>query len=132
MRVYVAGSLTDVEAVRAAQAAVVAAGHELVLDWTRGLDVDEVAGCRSPAAVAEEDLGAVMVADAVLVLPGPGNGKGLFVELGAALSRVLRGDAVRVGVLGDRDQSVFLRHPVVEQVRDVAAWLASARPEDDG
>lgn len=123
MRVYVAGSLSDVIAVRAAQSAVVAAGHELVLDWTRGLDADPLPGSGWPAAVAEQDLAAVMAADAVLVLPGSGDGRGLFAELGAALARAVRGEGIRIGAMGDLEQSVFLRHPLVERVDDVGQWL---------
>ncbi len=38
MKIYVAGPVADTDGVRAVQAAVVAAGHELTLDWTRGQD----------------------------------------------------------------------------------------------
>src|SRR5688500_9164491 len=38
VKIYVAGPLADVEEVRAVQVAVMAEGHELTLDWTRGSD----------------------------------------------------------------------------------------------
>ena len=38
MRIYVAGHLEDVASVQHVQSAVVAAGHDVTLDWTRGPD----------------------------------------------------------------------------------------------
>ena len=70
MNVYVAGQLADVLTVRDVQRAVVAAGHELTLEWTTE-DPQATDGIPPPsasAALAVADLNAVMDADAVLVV----------------------------------------------------------------
>ncbi|MGA8847451.1 MAG: hypothetical protein WB471_12625 [Nocardioides sp.] len=130
MRIYVAGPLADIETVQAVQAAVVAAGHKLTFDWSRGKDVTFVGGYASrpdvSASLAADDLNAVLAADAVLVVASDHDGRGMFVELGAALARACRGDLDHVVVIGQiRHESVFFHHPVVRRASTVDEWLAS-------
>ncbi|WP_166134541.1 hypothetical protein [Nocardioides ochotonae] len=130
MRIYVAGPLTDIAAVQAVQAAVMAAGHELALDWTRAPDVTLVEDYGSApalsASLASDDLEAVLRADAVLVVMSEEEGKGMFVELGAALARAHRGELQHVVLLGPISQeSVFYFHPAVQRMTSVDEWLAS-------
>lgn len=66
-----------------------------------------------------------MDADAVLVVASEHDGRGMFVELGAALARARRGDLHHVVVVGRiRHESVFYLHPSVVRVADVEEWLA--------
>ena len=52
------------------------------------------------------------------------DGRGMFVELGAALARARRGDLDHVVVIGQiRHESVFFHHPVVKRVSTVDEWL---------
>ncbi|MQW77404.1 hypothetical protein GHK92_16135 [Nocardioides sp. dk4132] len=130
MKIYVAGPLTDIAAVQAVQAAVMAAGHELALDWTQGLDATFVEDYGSDlalsASLAADDLEAVLTADAVLVVMSDEEGKGMFVELGAALARAHRGELQHVVLLGPiRQESVFYFHPAVQRMTAVDEWLAS-------
>lgn len=130
MKVYVAGALDDAERVQAVQAAVVAAGHQLSLDWTRESDVTFVNNYASDldlsAKIATDDLDAVLDADAVLVVASEHEGRGMFVELGAALSRASRGDLEHVVVVGPiQHESVFYYHSSVQRVPTVADWLNS-------
>ncbi len=130
MKVYVAGALDDAERVQAVQAAVVAAGHQLSLDWTRESDVTFVNSCASDldlsAKIATDDLDAVLDADAVLVVASEHEGRGMCVELGAALSRASRGDLKHVVVVGPiQHESVFYYHSSVQRVPTVADWLNS-------
>ncbi len=128
MRIYVAGSLADAAKVRAVQSAVVAAGHELTLDWSRGQDVnfDDYGSLPAVSAkLAAEDLDAVLKADAVLVVASEHDGRGMFVELGAALARARRGELKHVVVIGTiRHESVFCYHPAVLRVSAVDEWLS--------
>lgn len=128
MKIYVAGPLADVEAVQAVQSAVIAAGHELALDWSRGQDVTFVADYASRPEVsgrlAADDLDAVLAADAVLVVASEHDGRGMFVELGAALARARRGDLDHVVVIGQiRHESVFFHHPLIQRTSTVEEWL---------
>lgn len=130
MKVYVAGALNDADGVRAVQAAVVAAGHQLSLDWTPESDVTFVSNYASDlglsAKIAADDLDAVLDADAVLVVASEHEGRGMFVELGAALSRASRGDLEHVVVVGPiQHDSVFYYHSSVQRVPTVADWLNS-------
>lgn len=127
MRIYVAGALADTEKVQEVQSAVVAAGHELTLDWSRGPDgqFDDYGSLPAVSAdIATEDLDAVMTADAVLVVASEHDGRGMFVELGAALARARSGELDHVVVIGRiRHQSVFFYHPTVLRVSAVDDWL---------
>ena len=130
MKIYVAGPLADIDGVQAVQAAVVAAGHELTLDWTRGPDATLVQSYASApalsASLASDDLDAVLSAEAVLIVMSDEDGRGMFVELGAALARAQRGDLQHVVVLGPiRQESVFYYHPAVQRMMSVEEWLAS-------
>jgi hypothetical protein len=130
VKVYVAGPLDATSEVRAVQEAVVAAGHELTLDWTRGSDAtfadDYASDFDLSAKVAADDLDAALVADAVLVVTSEHEGRGMFVELGAALARARRGDLQHVVVLGPiQHESVFYYHPAVQRVSTVEEWLVT-------
>ena len=130
MKIYVAGPLADIDRVQAVQSAVVAAGHELTLDWTRGPEVTLVQDYESlpevSAKLAADDLNAVLNAHAVLVVMSQHEGRGMFVELGAALTRASRGDLEHLVLLGPiQHESVFYYHPAVRRVSDVDEWLVS-------
>ena len=125
-----AGPLANIERIQAVQSAVVAAGHELTLDWTRGPDGTLVKDYESlpevSAKLAADDLNAVLNAHAVLVVMSKHDGRGMFVELGAALTRASRGDLEHIVVLGPiQHESVFYYHPAVQRVSDVDEWLLS-------
>lgn len=129
MRIYVAGALADSARVRDVQAAVVAAGHELTLDWTSGEDVslrDYASEPEAAGRIAAADLDAVRQADAVLVVTSEHQGRGMFVELGAALAEAESGRMQHVVVLGGRPHdSAFFYHPAVQRFLDVEEWLSS-------
>jgi hypothetical protein len=68
----------------------------------------------------------VLTADAVLVVASEHDGRGMFVELGAALARARNGDLKHVVVVGPiRHESVFYYHPAVLRVPAVDEWLAA-------
>jgi hypothetical protein len=129
MRIYVAGPLHDIEDVRAVQDAVTAAGHVLCHDWTRAEDAGVTSGYagapEASASIATAALDAVMSADAVLVVASGHDGRGMFVELGAALARASTGSLRHVVVIGAiRHDSAFYHHPSVLRVPSVHDWLA--------
>lgn len=137
MKIYVAGPLADVETVQAVQDAVVAAGHELALDWSRGNDVTFVGGYASrpdvSAGLAADDLNAVLAADAVLVVASEHDGRGMFVELGAALARACRGDLDHVSssVRSDTRASSFITRSSSGHRPWMSGWPVSSDPTSD-
>jgi hypothetical protein len=127
MRIYVSGPVADVVTVRQVQDAVLAAGHELTLDWSADVSFaeDYASQADRSARMASEELDAVVEADAVLVVASEHDGRGMFVELGAALVRARAGDLDHVVLIGEiRHESVFYLHPLVQRVRTVEGWLA--------
>lgn len=125
-----AGPIAAVKDVRAVQVAVTAAGHELTLDWTRDSAATLTDGYASDpglsAKIAKDDLDAVLDADAVLVVMSEHTGRGMFVELGAALTRARRGELEHLVVLGPiQHESVFYFHPAVQRILTVEDWLLS-------
>lgn len=74
--------------------------------------------------LAQKELNAVMAADAVLVIASEHDGRGMFVELGAALARAKQGELAHVVIVGEiLHESVFYFHPVVQRVASVQSWL---------
>jgi hypothetical protein len=64
----------------------------------------------------------------VLVIASELEGRGMFVELGAALARAQRGELAHVVIVGEiRHESVFYFHPVVRRVARVQDWLEHLR-----
>lgn len=131
MKIYVAGPLADIKTVQRVQDAVVAAGHELTMDWSSSpgpslqvYDAEPDAAGRLAGAM----LDAVLAADAVLVLATENDGRGMFVELGAALAAARRSGAVKdIAVIGQiRHESIFYFHPAVTRAADVDEWLAGS------
>ncbi len=105
------------------------AGRAQALVWTRGADAaltDYESQPAASAAVASADLAAVLTADAVLVVAPEHEGRGVYVELGAALACASAGALQHVAVLGPiQHQSVFFHHPAVTRWVGVEAWLDS-------
>ncbi|MDN5765506.1 MAG: hypothetical protein L0H96_06965 [Humibacillus sp.] len=127
MRIYVAGPVADTVTVQKVQDAVLAAGHELTLDWSADVSFAEgFAGqIDRSARMAKEELDAVIAADAVLVVASQHDGRGMFVELGVALARASRGDLDHVVLIGEiHHESVFYFHPLVQRVPTVEDWFA--------
>ena len=61
----------------------------------------------------------------MLLVASDHDGRGMFVELGAAFARAQRGELEHVVVIGPiRHESVFYYHPAVLRVASVDEWLA--------
>ena len=53
------------------------------------------------------------------------DGRGMFVELGAALTRARRGELDHIVIVGEiHHESVFYFHPLVQRVPAVQDWLS--------
>ena len=127
MKIYVSGSVSDPFTVQQVQNAALAAGHELTLDWSADVSFAEgyASQTERSARMAQDELDAVIAADAVLVVASQHDGRGMFVELGAALTRASRGELNHVVLIGEiHHESVFYFHPLVQRVPTVEDWLA--------
>ena len=127
MKIYVSGPVSDTFTVQQVQNAVLAACHELTLDWSADVSFAEgyASQTERSAQMAQEELDAVIAADAVLVVASQHDGRGMFVELGAALTRASHGELDHVVLIGEiHHESVFYFHPLVQRVPTVEDWLA--------
>lgn len=131
MRIYVAGKFEEKEAVRHAQACLVADGHRITHDWTAS-DATGMSGVILRdylRACADADMEGVLSAGAVVVL-NHAHGRGMFVELGMAIA-----NGAFIVVIGGRDETLgdclFYHLPFVHHARnlDHARALISAHLE---
>lgn len=113
MKVYVGTALKRVPDCNEVQELFKAKGHEISYDWTAGvIPLDE----RSPAYLAEcsmEEVEAIRVSDAVvMLLPG---GRGTHVEIGLALAlrKPLYLAAASARYFAQEHASAFYYHPGV-------------------
>lgn len=121
MRIYVAGRWTRKDEVRRVQAALRDAGHRITHDWTQAEEPPEHWSEDKKreylARQAAGDLDGVLGADVVVLLHDD-TGRGLFVELGAALI-----DGQRIIVVGaprHPGACVFYFLPEIEHVETPA------------
>jgi hypothetical protein len=129
MKVYVAGQLNDLENVRLVQAKLVESGHTLTHDWTEKETGNQFLS--SPEAKlknlsetkrrAHVDVQAIIDSDAVVLCTNnTEQGKGMYVELGAALALNVATGKPRVYILGQLNHmSIFYFHQAAKRVQDI-------------
>lgn len=120
-RIFVSGQLDDVNCVKDAYKRLLEAGHSITHDWTESdvflsskeakLENKEEAGLR-----ARKDLDGVIVCDVYILLSNNEKaGKGMYVELGAALALKEVTGKPEIYVVGEMNHmSVFYLHPSVK------------------
>lgn len=130
MRVFVSGQLDETKEVRRVFALLQAAGHAITHDWTSTdgylsspeskLDNKEESGRR-----AQADIQGVLDCDVYIVLSDNANpGKGMYVELGAALALWQTGKDVKVFVVGAMNHlTLFYLHPGVIHEASIEAVI---------
>ncbi|WP_309322674.1 hypothetical protein [Actinomyces stomatis] len=118
MRVFVSGQFKEKRRVREAFQVMEAAGHVITYDWTRTEALEKPYSLYSVEASrrAREDINGILSADTfVLMSDNRECGKGMYVELGAALAMAeLRSKQIRVYIVGPMNhESIFYYHPLV-------------------
>lgn len=135
MRVFVSGQLADRSQVRDVYRLLRRQGHVITYDWTRK---DDLAGPysenrREAGIRAAKDIEGVLEADAYVILTSNERaGKGMYVELGAALARASTGALSSVAVIGPKNhESIFYYHPALahfETIEEYVDHLNSKQP----
>lgn len=135
MKIFVSGSIREKGRIREVYAALIAAGHVITHDWTQ-TDAMPTSYADAPgeAAIrAQKDIDGVLAADAyIIVTDNELPGKGMYVELGAALALAsLRSQGFPVLLLGPMyHESIFYYHPSIlrfENFAEVLSWLDAHR-----
>lgn len=123
MKIFVSGQITDLNNVRLVQNRLREQGHTITHDWTRSEtgdkmlngDAAKLADIEETSRRARLDIQGVLDADAyVICTDNSKSGKGMYVELGAALALNVMNMTPKVYLLGDLNHmSVFYFHPSV-------------------
>ncbi len=137
MKIFVSGQITDIDNVRVVQQKLVENGHTITHDWTRNetgasmlaTDDDKLKDVGETGRRAYLDIQGVLDCDAyVICTDNEQSGKGMYVELGAALARAQAGISPRIFLVGKMNHmSVFYLHPLVvrvDRVEEIIAALA--------
>lgn len=132
MKVFVSGQIGDVDRVRVVQDALRRAGHEITHDWTRNETGKKMLSSRADKLNNPEeatrratlDIDGVLDADAyVICSDNEDAGKGMYVELGAAIAMAERG-SMRVYLLGGMNHmTIFYFHPKVQKIDSIEELL---------
>ncbi len=135
MNVFVSGRIDDIESVREVMRKIVASGHKITHDWTRtdtflGGAVDKLNNIAESGLRASKDIQGVLDADVYLLVSSNATlGKGMYVELGAALAAHQLLNKIQVYIIGPMNHlSVFYLHPAVihkDTIEEVLAHLKS-------
>jgi hypothetical protein len=123
MEVFVSGQIDDIDNVRIVQDAFTEAGHHITHDWTRNETGDQMlAGKEAKLANPEEtarratnDLQGVVDSDVYIICTDNERaGKGMYVELGAALALNAVNGSPKIYLLGSMNNaSIFYFHPSI-------------------
>lgn len=126
MRVFVSGQIEEKKSVAASYRKFLNCGWSITHDWTRTDEIGDKRANRGEAARrAEADVNGVLDCDVYVLLSNNQRvGKGMYVELGAALaSRALTGRP-RICVVGPMNHlSIFYLHPEVMHLPDVESVI---------
>lgn len=127
MKIFVSGQLDQKVEIRKVFAQLESHGHTITHDWTR---TDDITARYSAVPVeagrrAAKDILGVLEADVYIILTDNENcGKGMYVELGAALAQANSGSIREVAVVGPKNhESIFYYHPAVNHFETFELYI---------
>lgn len=142
MKVFISGQLNEKVKIREAFDKFEEVGATVTHDWTRTDDLSDYrANAEESARRAAADIDGVLAADIyILMSDNLKCGKGMYVELGAALAISEQIGGLRIYVVGPMNhESIFYHHPnvshrdtldeVIHEVLDRSLVGSSAYPE---
>lgn len=128
MNVFVSGQLNEKRKIRKIFKALLRQGHHITHDWTRtdNLGPDYRSQADEAGRRAQLDINGVAAADLyILITDNLAQGKGMYVELGAALALAVQRGAPEIIVVGPRNhESIFYYHPVARHFETIEDCLA--------
>lgn len=126
MKAFVSGQLNEKVRIRAAYDQLAKAGIEVTHDWTTTDNIgDYSANAREAGYRAKLDVQGVIEADVyILLTDNQICGKGMYVELGAALALASISGSPAVCIVGPRNhESIFYYHPLARHFADLRSCL---------
>ena len=132
MKFFISGQIGDASKVRSMMDIVVDAGHEITHDWT-DVDVflggkqDKITNLKESGSRAGNDIQGVVKSDVYVLNSDNANvGKGMYVELGAALALRSVTGKPQIYIVGQLNHlPVFYLHPAVMRVPGIEDVLQS-------
>jgi len=129
MKIFVSGQILDTVYVHSVQKRLRDAGHKITHDWTvnetgekmLATIEDKLKDVTETSRRAQLDIDGVINADAYVICTNNTTaGKGMYVELGAALALYETRGKPRIFVLGEmQHMTVFYFHPAVTHVKTI-------------
>jgi hypothetical protein len=127
-KAFVSAQLAEKETVRDLYRELEERGIEITHDWTRtdNIDPDYTKNREEAGLRAKKDIDGVFDADLYIILTDNERcGKGMYVELGVALSEKKRDASRKIFLIGSmQHMSIFYFHPDVENFGDVESFLS--------
>lgn len=126
--IFISGQIKEKYRIREVFAQLEAAGHQITHDWTRTDNMPKPYSL-APAEAglrASKDIQGVLDADVyILMSDNRDSGKGMYVELGAALALATsQAKPIELYVVGPMNhESIFYYHPLVTHVETVEEVL---------
>lgn len=130
MKVFVSGQLNDKEKIQDIYSKLEVIGFEVTHDWTRTDNIkDKLADPDESGKRAAKDITGVVDSDIYILFSDNENpGKGMYVELGAALALNEKYGKPDVYIIGKLNHlSIFYLHPKVQHLRDIDELIIKLR-----
>lgn len=127
MKVFVSGRIDEAEEIHTIYRELESRGHSITHDWTQTDDIGDKLNNKLEAGLrASKDITGVIAADVyILVSNNQKPGKGMYVELGAALALRETTGKPKLYTLGKRNHlSIFYLHPAIEHCETLRELFA--------
>lgn len=128
MNVFVSGQIDEKSEIQKIYRLLEERGHTVTHDWTRTDGIgDKLKNSKEAGLRAAKDITGVVNADLyILVSNNQKSGKGMYVELGAALALNEKYGKPKIFVVGKRNHlSIFYLHPAVQHSETIEDVLES-------
>lgn len=124
MKCFVSGHLyEDIEAVKDAQVRLTKAGHEITYDWTV-FDWKTKDTFSNKAEIAGKEIKAIISSDVFILLASKSEGKGMYIQLGAALTAKALKNKPTIYLIGSKKGgSIFFHHPDIKNYKNIDKLL---------
>ncbi|MFO0862188.1 MAG: hypothetical protein U0516_00480 [Candidatus Saccharibacteria bacterium] len=122
MKIFVSGQIDEKEEINVIYQKLQQAGHEVTHDWTKTDGIgDKLKNQKESGLRAAKDITGVVEADIyILVSNNKKPGKGMYVELGAALALNEALGKPQIFTIGNRNHlSIFYLHPAVTHLKTI-------------
>jgi nucleoside 2-deoxyribosyltransferase-like protein len=133
MKIFVSGQINDLHNVRTVQQAFIKSGHTITHDWTSNetgakmleTPQDKLRNREEASNRASKDIRGVINCDAYVICTDNADcGKGMYVELGAALALAKTKGSPQIFLVGKMNHmSVFYFHPLVRRVDTIESVI---------